>query len=263
MPKASKRKRVAPDATEEAEGDDPQAANQAKRFRSSFADTMIILAGEDKVPFIVHTGTLRAKSEFLDAAFQREWLEGQSKTVNLPEVRPEIFELYATWSYFGRINIEALRLAMTMIAIKPAPPLPRDTPEQWNMWSRGILSLIQLYVAADFLGDVELKKGAIDGLTVIVEARRFLNGIKDLISIVWNSTPPRSGLRTFFMDYIISSSNKIHKRVATYEPDLPGEFFVDLAIHQLRRNRNSRISPQYKPLPSRKHMYYDGYESDE
>ncbi|KAK5679435.1 hypothetical protein LTS10_008253 [Elasticomyces elasticus] len=170
----SKRKREAPQ--DALGGDEQKPVGQVKRFRSSFADTMTILAGDEEVPFIVHTKTSRAKSDFLDAAFQREWLEGQTKVVNLPEVGPEIFELYANWSYFEKIDLEILRLVK---AGKSNPDGRHDeAAEQLEVWEEGTLSLVHLYVAADFLGDAGLKKHTIDCLAEILEARHQLHGLR-------------------------------------------------------------------------------------
>ncbi|KAK3658475.1 hypothetical protein LTR56_001886 [Elasticomyces elasticus] len=257
----SKRKREAPqDAPEE---DEQKPTSQVKRFRSSFADTMTILVGKDKAPFIVHTKTLRAKSDFLNAAFQREWLEGQTKVVNLPEVKPKIFELYVTWSCFERIDLEILRLVET----GNANPLGRgdetddETEEQRKVWADGTRSLVRLYVAADFLGDAGLKRQTIDCLANILEAINQLHGLGRLLIFVWQSTPPGSGLRKFMLDYIASVRTLMHDWLAKLVGVLPTDFYVDLALHQLWRARSSD-DLRHNPLPERKHMYYDGYESD-
>ncbi|KAK5717211.1 hypothetical protein LTR15_009100 [Elasticomyces elasticus] len=242
----SKRKREAPqDAPQE---DEQKPTSQVKRFRSSFADTMTILVGKDKAPF--HT-------------FQREWLKGQTKVVNLPEVKPKIFELYVTWSYFERIDLEILRLVET----GNANPLGRDdetddeTEEQRKVWADGTRSLVRLYVAADFLGDAGLKRHTIDCLANILEAINQLHGLGRLLIFVWQSTPPGSGLRKFMLDYIASVRTLMHDWLAKLVGVLPTDFYVDLALHQLWRARSSD-DLRHNPLPERKHMYYDGYESE-
>ncbi|KAK3656400.1 hypothetical protein LTR56_003103 [Elasticomyces elasticus] len=259
----TKRKRAVSEYPDEypnaSEDDEPERASQTKRFRSSFANTITVLAVDDKVPFTVHTETLRAKSDFFVKACQREWIKRQDKTVKLPEVEPETFELYATWSYFDKIDLEALRL----VKAGEANHLRRheETQEQREVWASGTRSLMHLYVAADFLGDKELKKRTIDCLTEIVETRHQLHGLRGLLLFVWKSTPPGSGLRTLLLDYIVSYRDSIHQWVKGLEGVMSADFFVDLALHQLKRNKcfdNTR----HKPLPGRKHMYYDGYESD-
>ncbi|KAK4893404.1 hypothetical protein LTR27_008300 [Elasticomyces elasticus] len=262
---SSKRKRAAPQ--DASEGDEREAASQVKRFRyalgcekpqtSSFADTITVFAGDDKVASTVHTDKLRAKSEYFKAACQREWAEGQKKTVELPEIRPETFDIYTTWAYFGKIDIEVLGL----IEEHPDKLFTHESKEERQIWIDSTMSLIRLHVASDYLGDKELKRRTIDGLISVIGARRTLHMLRDVLSYIWNSTPPKAGLRKFLLDYVVSRRGGIHEWLRERENDLPSEFFVDLAIHHLKASHTAHSKPQVEPSLARKHMYYDGYES--
>ncbi|KAK5742356.1 hypothetical protein LTR17_003368 [Elasticomyces elasticus] len=252
---SSKRKRALPhDATE---GDEGEAASQAKRFRSSFADTITVFAGDEKVPSTVHTEKLCARSKYFKAACQREWAEGQDKTVYIPEVSPETFDLYAIWAYFGKIDIEPLQ------EVEEDPgDYDDNSEEERQTWYDCTMALLRLHVAADYLGDEELKKRTIDALTSVIAARRKLHSLVEVLSYVWSATPPKAGLRKFVLDYVLSYAWDIYGWLREVESKVPRDFFVDLAIHHLKIPRSRLIKSQLQPLPARKHMYYDDYTPD-
>ncbi|KAK5689687.1 hypothetical protein LTR97_012686 [Elasticomyces elasticus] len=272
--KATKRKRAVPqdDTTEagiqEEEGNDEhnieEESRPAERFRSSFTDTITVLVGEEKVPFTIHTKTVRAKSKFFDAACQREWIEGRERVVKLPEVDPETFELYATWVYQGKIDHEALRIA----ALNPrhiATEEEQRTEGRVKYWSTSTMDLMRLHVAADFLGDTELMKRAVDGITDIIASRcTWIYTLTDIVSYVWDATTSASGLRRIVLDHIVSAGTRktMHDFLLLMRPHVPSEFLADLAFHSLKASSKFDTS-EFGPSPTRRHRYYDGYESDE
>ncbi|KAK4954671.1 hypothetical protein LTR10_008104 [Elasticomyces elasticus] len=269
--KITKRKRAAPqdDTTgagnQEKDGHDgnniEEESRLAKRFRSSFTDTLTVLVGDEKVPFTIHTDTIRAKSTFFDAACQREWTEGREKMVKLPEVAPDTFELYAAWVYHGKIDHEALRVAAVPKATA-RQDLIEEKPRKF--WSTSMMDLTRLHVAADFLGDAELMKRAVDGITEIIAANfTWIHRLEDIVSYIWGSTSSKSGLRKMVLDYVVCNGalKSMRDFLRELQPNVPSEFFADLALHSLGASRNPDTS-RLDPLPARKHRYYDGYESD-
>lgn len=59
--------------------------------------------GEESKIFVTLTGRLTQHSQFFEAALKAEWREGQEKMVNLPEDRPEIFEIFNRFIMDGKI----------------------------------------------------------------------------------------------------------------------------------------------------------------
>ncbi|KAK4888590.1 hypothetical protein LTR27_012542 [Elasticomyces elasticus] len=269
--KATKRKRAIPqdDDTTEAgiqveegnnENNIEEESRLAKRFRSSFTDTITVLVGEEKVPFTIHTKTVRAKSKFFDAACQREWIEGRERVVKLPEVEPETFELYATWMYQGKIDHETLRMAAVFLA---GANKTRLGDKQAKLCWTSTMDLMRLHVAADFLGDAELMKRAVDGITETITASiPFSYKLQEIVSYVWGSTSSKSGLRKIVLDYIVATG--MHKSMRDHlrkiQPNVPSDFFADLSFHSLEAFDHLDVG--FEPLTARKYSYNDGYESD-
>ncbi|KAK5715808.1 hypothetical protein LTR17_016639 [Elasticomyces elasticus] len=255
--KATKRKRAVPqdDATEagnqeEEVNDDhniEEGSRPAKRFRSSFTDTLTVLVGDEK-------------STFFDAACQREWIEGREKVVKLPEVTPDTFELYAAWVYQGKIEHEALRKA-TIIIQQIQANVHHEVEEQDNdFWSTSTLDLMKLHVAADFLGDAELMNRVMDGITDIIAAEGcWLTRLKDIVPLVWGATVLGSGLRRMVLDYTVylAKHQSMRNLLRLLQPELPSEFFADLALHSLDKSAFFDLS-ELEPLPTRRHRYYEG-----
>ncbi|KAK3641170.1 hypothetical protein LTR56_011410 [Elasticomyces elasticus] len=245
---------------EDADNDEEEEAMPAKRFRSSFTDTITVLVGEEKVPFTIHTKTVRAKSKFFDAACQREWNEGRERVVKLPEVDPETFELYATWMYQDKIDHEALRMA-AFVLDSGITTLSGEQHVKF-CWT-STLDLMRLHVAADFLGDAELMKQAVDGITEIITASGpFAYKLQGIVSYVWGSTSSKSGLRKIVLDYIVAAG--MHKSMRNHlreiQSNVPSDFFADLSLHTLKAF--SHLDAAFEPLPARKYRYYEGYEPE-
>ncbi|KAK3645080.1 hypothetical protein LTR56_002702 [Elasticomyces elasticus] len=275
--KTTKRKRAVPqdgtteagsqeeeldDREEDADNNEEEEARPAKRFRSSFTDTITVLVGEEKVPFTIHTKTVRAKSKFFDAACQREWIEGRERVVKLPEVDPETFELYATWMYQDKIDHEALRMAAVVLA--SADKARSGDLQHAKFYWTSTLDLMRLHVAADFLGDAELMKRAVDGITETINASGpSVYKLQSIASYVWASTSSKSGLRRIVLDYIVATGGpkSMRDHLRKLQSNVPSEFFAELALHSLTALRHPDAA-KFEPLTARRHKYYDGYESD-
>lgn len=62
-----------------------------------------VLVGKGREKHIVHEQVLCERSPFFAAAFDKEWKEGQERTIPLPDDDPEAFALYLQWIYRGKI----------------------------------------------------------------------------------------------------------------------------------------------------------------
>lgn len=54
--------------------------------------------------FFIHESVLRSTAAFFDQALKKDWEEGKSGIINLPDIRGQDFEIYATWLYTGRVT---------------------------------------------------------------------------------------------------------------------------------------------------------------
>lgn len=53
-------------------------------------DTVILLVGPEEQKMLVQIPQITAHSEFFSAALKKEWVEGQTRQIMLPEEEPEI-----------------------------------------------------------------------------------------------------------------------------------------------------------------------------
>ena len=70
-------------------------------FSSHHAVTLLV--GESQTEFTVHEHYLTCTSEFFAAALKRAWVEGQTRTVKLPEKNPIHFAYYLDWIYTRKL----------------------------------------------------------------------------------------------------------------------------------------------------------------
>lgn len=60
---------------------------------------MTLLVGPDKHGMIVHASYLARTSEFFASALKKEWVEGQTRTIELDEEAPDLMAHYLDWLY--------------------------------------------------------------------------------------------------------------------------------------------------------------------
>jgi hypothetical protein len=73
------------------------------------ADAVVtLLVGEDEQTMIVHSSQLTRDSEFFTAAMKKEWVEGQTRVIRLPEERPATMAHYLSFLHSGRLFAEEI-----------------------------------------------------------------------------------------------------------------------------------------------------------
>ncbi|KAK3658480.1 hypothetical protein LTR56_001891 [Elasticomyces elasticus] len=227
----------------------------SKRFRPSFTDTITVLVGEDEATFTIHKDTVCQRSTYFRSACKPEWQDGQAdKSIPLPEVQPGTFKLYAHWAYTGEIDLGVIDVKQEDGDSADEARSVVESEKQREDWYQRAKRLMELHVAADFLGDDKLKDRTIDTLTSLVGHRRRMHGIAKLLPYVWNETSSGSGLRVLLMDYVMT----LHAGatfIKSIQQRLPAEFFTDLALAQLALYPGGRKDRM--PLPARRRAYYD------
>lgn len=80
-----------------------KTANHVNRSLGSKQITVIVGQGETARNFYVHETLLTQHSDFFVAALKNEWKEAGERTVRLPDDIPEIFTIFARFTYYGKI----------------------------------------------------------------------------------------------------------------------------------------------------------------
>lgn len=74
-------------------------------------DLVTLLVGSDEHKFVVHESCLTRSSEFFKAAMKKEWVEGQTRTIKLPEEdHPEAFAHYLNFAYHKKLPTESIEI---------------------------------------------------------------------------------------------------------------------------------------------------------
>jgi hypothetical protein len=81
------------------------ASDPTTKPRSNYhpSHTVILLVGKEQQEMLVHTNIISAHSDFFRAALKKEWAEGQTHIIKLPEDDPEIVTRYLDFVYHNRL----------------------------------------------------------------------------------------------------------------------------------------------------------------
>jgi hypothetical protein len=81
------------------------ASDPTMKPRSNYhpSHTVILLVGKEQQEMLVHTNIISAHSAFFRAALKKEWKEGQTHVIRLPEDDPDIVTRYLDFVYHDRL----------------------------------------------------------------------------------------------------------------------------------------------------------------
>jgi len=127
-------------------------------------DLVILLVGPEEQKMVVHSPQITAHSEFFAAALKKEWVEGQTRQIKLPEEEPDVMAYYIEHIYFGKLP--------TDIYTTVSPGLEKE---------QGYKILAQMYVLAERLLDSKCRN------RILKEILR-LRDLKCKTGVPWNPT---------------------------------------------------------------------------
>jgi hypothetical protein len=150
-----------------------------------------LLVGSDEHKMIAYSRQLTQDSDFFVAAMKKEWAEGQTRTIKLPEESPATMAHYLSYLYSGKLFTEDIK-SVPGKEILPCFEL-----------------LASLYVACERLLNSKLQ-------CIILDEIKRLNFIPDennthwyptaeIVAIIYNGTPESSPGRDFLVDLYVAS----------------------------------------------------------
>ncbi|KAI8934364.1 hypothetical protein NX059_009099 [Plenodomus lindquistii] len=152
-----------------------------------------ILVGEDRMKFTVHEELLVHHSPFFRGALQGRFKEAQKKEIVLADTKPDIFEYFIHWLYYGRF------------------PRNGDDKELLEAWAGHEYraseymktgNLIHIYIFCDKYDVRELKRTAMDELFDNIfddKLEPVLPG-PELVKAAFENVPETSSLCRFLVD---------------------------------------------------------------
>lgn len=163
----------------------------------SFAqeDTVLLVVGPEQKLLIAHESHLKLNSEFFQTALKAEWVEGQTRTINLPEDDTETMTNYLTFTY-GR------GLPTTSLV---SMPVGGPQNGEWVL-------LAKLYVLGERLLDTPLRNAVVREIMRIAslldnEGHRYFMDV-GASNTCYEGTPTGSLIRRLIVDEHVSAGQK-------------------------------------------------------
>lgn len=173
-----------------------------------------MLVGGDKTKFVVHENIACRTSLFFRTAVRGDWKEATQKTVQLPEVKAEVFGTYLNWLYTGNVVISS------------DPNFTyngeRDESKTYIIFEH----LVDAYGLGDFLQDRKFRNAVVDEVQEAVEEFGSLND-DALLFYSKGRVSMRSRLGKMIVDYYATDLDLLafERDVETY----PVEFVIEVA----------------------------------
>jgi hypothetical protein len=163
----------------------------------------------------MHKIKLCSKSKFFRAACSKRWIEGQEKTVRLPDVKIELFRHYCEWICSGTIPANRVTTQSDTKELNAEHKL-----------------LIGLYLLGDSLDDLQLRNLATQRFCKCLQEGNSLPICQAYVDI-WSSTPSSSLFRKQLVDIVVGRLNrdKFAEMIAEY----PAEWVRELAVAAMRK----------------------------
>lgn len=175
-------------------------------------DTVILLVGPEERKMLVYGPQITAHSDFFAAALKKEWAEGQTREIKLPEEEPEITAYYIEHVYFSKLPTEIYTTA--------SPGLEKEL---------GYKLLAQLYVLAERMLDSKCRNRILQEFLRLRDLKcatgETWNPTDVSANIIYQGTTPGSPARRLLVDIHAS-----YARASWYPEDVhvAPAFLLDL-----------------------------------
>ncbi|KAF2163581.1 hypothetical protein M409DRAFT_57463 [Zasmidium cellare ATCC 36951] len=165
----------------------PDTKQPYKRHKFKFNDEFKVVVGADVCvdtqSYNVPKNVLVKSSDFLRKACNKEWAEGQTKVVHLPEAKPKPFEIYLQYLYSGDV----------VLAEEIKFPAAGDKSEEAREdVTKAQVLVIDSYILADMLLDIDAKNALVDQLVFLTKRGRSLlpaSVIQELFAATTKESP--------------------------------------------------------------------------
>lgn len=182
-------------ASSQKETDKTEESLMAPTFSFAQEDTVVLVVGSEKKSLVAHESYLNLNTNFFRTALKKEWVEGQTRVINLPEDDTETVTSYLTFTYGSGPPTRAWK---TMRNGGPG----RDG---WEL-------LCKLYILGERLLDTLLRNAVIKEiarLSSLADGKgvTYFMG-RSTRSICYDGTPTGSPLRRMVVDKHISAGRQ-------------------------------------------------------
>lgn len=161
-------------------------------------DSVALIVGPEKRELLVHANYISRRSAFFEASLKKEWLEGQTRTVALPEDDYDVVTGYLKFIYSGRLDTPLVHVSTT-----------NHTKEEHTAQ---FLELAKLYVLGNKLIDDDVKTAIIrelHGFFVECCAMKHCHCLPDhrFFNTIYSGTTTTDPLRMLSMSAFMSQGH--------------------------------------------------------
>ena len=151
----------------------------------------------DQQDFLVHESLLKSRAEYFSRAMNGNWLETDTRVIELPEDEPEVFALYLNHIYTGKLHTMTLNR-------DNIDALPRE--EFKHVVGAEYDSIFGVYVLAERLNDPITRDAAITAVFDLAEQQTSDGDWRlpppSSIRLVYDRTPEKSAARRLLADMV-------------------------------------------------------------
>jgi hypothetical protein len=212
-------------------------------------ELVTIYVGAEKKPFVIHK-EVASYSPALKAAFNSDFIEGQTQTYNLEDAHPGAFQLLVQWLY-----TKSIQFCLTEAEIKSFWTFPVEADgfigckvDTYMKLSRHNIQLLYLWAAADYLQMPRLQNLIVDRLEYFRVEWHFI--AHDAVQYLYENLPSEAAIRQLvFEQCLVCSGHRIYQNHSYL---FPKQLLVDLIVApKLREEHNRTQPPQPDPFTDR------------
>lgn len=185
-------------------------------FDFSSQDAVTLVVGAEQEEMLVHGTYLSRNSEFFKAALKKEWVEGQTRLIKLPEESPDVMKHYLTYVYHDKLKV--------------SDTTPTELMHYYDQYS----TLADLYMYGERFLNRALQHAVIENIIRLTATTRadtkdlgktyYCFPAGPLINKLYNGTPAGSPGRRLLVDLYVRNGLKQSMTL-----ELEPQFILDAA----------------------------------
>jgi hypothetical protein len=149
-------------------------------------DAVSLHVGPTEHVVLAHSSHTARNSDFFKAALKKEWIEGQTRVIKLPEERPDVVSHYLNYTYSK---------ALPSVSNPDFTTTPNFETDQYYEL------LAELYVLGERLQDQSIRTAVIESS---VDSWEYLISIKEPANIIHRGTTAGSPARRLVVDLFLA-----------------------------------------------------------
>jgi hypothetical protein len=173
-------------------------------------DLVTLLVGPEQKKMVVHGTYLAHDSDYFKAALKKEWTEGQTRTISLPERCPGVMAEYISYTYSKDLSTKS------------------NPHNEQSDFDHSYQLLATLYVYGERFINPSIQKAVIKEIFRLIDVEDISGSSwapsGDEVNIIYRGTPENSPARRLMIDLHLSRGHK-----GWIREKLEPAFLVDLA----------------------------------